>query len=101
MTTEAVIAEVVYVLSSPRLPYQLAHAAIRVRLIPLLTLRGVRLRGKRTLLRALDIYASYPHLDFEDADALSIAYMERHGIAELISYDQDFDRIPGVRRVEP
>lgn len=50
-------------------------------------------------MRFLDIYSSYPFLDFEDA--LAIAHMERQGIKELWSYDRDFDRIPEVKRVEP
>ena len=34
-------------------------------------------------------------------DALGVAYMERYGITEILSYDADFDRVPGVRRVAP
>ncbi len=98
-TCEAIVAEVVYVLSSPRLPYRLSPEQIRVRLLPLLTLRGLRLPQKRVCLEALDIYASSPSLDFEDA--LAIAHMEQSGITEIVSYDRDFDSAPGVRRVEP
>lgn len=43
--------------------------------------------------------AQYPFLDF--ADALGVAHMEARGIAEILSYDMDFDRLPGVARVEP
>jgi predicted nucleic acid-binding protein len=32
-------------------------------------------------------------------DAVHIAIMERHGIAEILSFDSDFDRWPGVRRI--
>ena len=34
-TSEAIVAEVIYVLSSPRLPYRLSHEQIRARLLPL------------------------------------------------------------------
>ena len=98
-TCEAIVAEVVYVLSSPRLPYRLDHAQIRARLLPILTLRGVRLPHKRVCLRALDLYASSAFLDFEDA--LAVAHMERRGTAEIVSYDRDFDRVSGIRRTEP
>jgi len=47
----------------------------------------------------LELYGSYSWLDF--ADALSIAYVEEQGSAEILSYDTDFDRIPGIKRVEP
>lgn len=98
-TCEAIITEVVYVLSSPRAPYRLGHEDIRARLLPILTLRGLRLPQKQVYIRALDVYAAHPFLDFEDA--LAAAHMERRGIQEILSYDQDFDRVPFLRRVEP
>ena len=98
-TCEAIVAEAVYVLSSPRLPYRLNHEEIRARLLPILTLRGLKLPHKRVCLRALDLHASSGFLDFEDA--LAVAHMERRGIAEIVSYDRDFDRVAGVRRTEP
>jgi predicted nucleic acid-binding protein len=98
-TSEAIIAEVAYVLSSPRAPYHLSHEEIRARLSPILALRGLKLPGKRIYQRALDIWANYPFLDFEDA--LSVAHMEGRGVREILSYDRDFDRVPAVARVEP
>lgn len=98
-TCEAMVAEVVYVLSSPRLPYRLDHAQIRARLLPILTLRGLKLPHKRVCLRALDVYASSAFLDFEDA--LAVAHMEQRSIPEIVSYDRDFDRMAGLRRAEP
>ena len=98
-TCEAIVSEVVYVLSSTRAPYRLSHDEIRPRLVPILTLRGLRLPQKRVYLEALDLYASSPYLDFEDA--LAVAHMQRQGIAEIVSYDRDFDRIAGIRRTEP
>ena len=98
-TCEAIITEVVYVLSSNRAPYRLSHDEIRARLTPLLTLRGIRIPQKRIYIRALDIYASLPSLDFEDA--LAVAHMERVGATEIVSYDRDFDLVTGLERVEP
>ena len=69
------------------------------RLLPILTLRGVRLPHKRVCIRALDIYASSPDLDLEDA--LAAAHMERRGLTEIYSYDRDFDGVEGVTRLEP
>lgn len=99
LASESVVAECAYVLSSPRLPYRLTHEEIRVRLLPVLELRSIRIRGKRVVLRALDLYAAYEFLDFEDA--LAVAHMEREGCEEIVSYDRDFDRVPSVRRAEP
>ena len=97
-TTEAIIAEVVYVLSSAAL-YGLSHEEVAARLTPILSLRSLRLRHKRTYLRALDLYATHRFLDFEDA--LTAAHMERERISEIITYDKDFDRLPGIKRSEP
>lgn len=86
-----------YVLSS-RAVYNLPRDQIRARLYPLLSLPGLKLPHRKTYLRALDLYASYP-LDFEDA--LIVAHMERQGMAELISYNRGFDQVVGIKRLEP
>jgi len=75
-TSEVVLAEVAYVLSSPR-QYKLSHADVS----------------------ALDRYSTYPHLDFEDC--LTVAQIEQQGIGTLASYDRGFDRVPGITRREP
>lgn len=96
-TTEAVITEVIYVLSSKK-TYGLAREDIRARLYPLLSVPGLRLPQRKTFLRALDLYTLYP-LDFEDA--LIVAHMERQKVSDLYSYDQGFDRVSGITRYEP
>ncbi len=95
--TETVVAEVVYVLSSKR-TYNLPRDQIRARLYPLLTLQGLRLPQRRTVLRALDLYVAY-EIDFEDA--LIVAHMQRQAIRDVYSYDRDFDQVPGINRQEP
>jgi predicted nucleic acid-binding protein len=97
-TIEAIITEVVYVLSSPA-HYRLTHEQIRASLIPLLMVKGLKLPKKRIYLRALDVYAVHPNLDFEDA--LLVAHMEQQRSKEILSYDTDFDGISGITREEP
>ena len=97
ITSESVIAEVVYVLSSPRL-YGLSPERIRSLLLPIINLRGLKLSPRRLYLRALDLYAT-SRIDFEDA--LAVAHMERRGITEILSYDAHLDRIEGIERREP
>jgi predicted nucleic acid-binding protein len=63
-----------------------------------LLLDGLRIEHKRTYFRALDLYAA-TNVDF--GDALSVAHMERLGITRIVSFDRDFDRLPGIERVEP
>ncbi len=96
-TTEAVLTEIVYVLSSKRL-YQVPRPVIRQRLNALLDLRGLALRNKGVYRRALDLYAS-TGLDFEDC--LIVGQMEHAGLTRLASFDTGFDAIPGITRVEP
>lgn len=97
-TSEAILAEVVYVLVSPRL-YALPRHEIVSRLKPIIALPGFEFAGKATVDRALDLFATYSRLDFEDA--LSDAVVERSGSPTLYSYDRDFDKVPGITRMEP
>jgi predicted nucleic acid-binding protein len=96
-TSEAVIAEVVYVLASKQL-YNLPREQIRELLRPLVSLPGLKLAQRRMYLRALDLYAAYT-IDFEDA--LLVAQMERQKVTEVYSYDRDFDQVDGITRLEP
>jgi len=96
-TSESVITELVCVLTSPRL-YGLSRETARNMLLPLLSLRGLRLPNQKSILRALDLYTGSA-MDF--VDALAMAEMEALGIEEIYSYDRHFDLIPGVARVEP
>ncbi|MCI0563792.1 MAG: PIN domain-containing protein [Nitrososphaera sp.] len=97
-TSETVIAEVVYVLSSPTI-YNLSPQEIRARLLPIILLRGLKLPHKHLYSRALELYAAYPTLDFEDV--LSLAHMERQKIRDIYSYDHHFNRISSIKRLEP
>lgn len=39
------------------------------------------------------------HLTISARDAIHAAVMQAHGIERILSFDQDFDRIPGITRV--
>lgn len=97
VTSEAIVAEVVYVLSSPKV-YNLERTRIRDLLLPIVHLRGLKAPPRTLLHRALEIYAAH-RIDFEDA--LSVAHMMLEGIDEILSYDTDFDGIEGIQRIEP
>lgn len=97
ITSESVIAEAVFVLSSPKL-YDLPPEEIKKRLAPLLSLRGLKLDHRSTLIRALDLYTTHK-IDFEDC--LSVAHMEQRQLKDIYSYDRDFDRVTNVNRLEP
>ena len=94
---DTVIADAVYVLSSPRL-YHLPRAQVEALLTPLVRLRGFRVQQKRLVLRALQLYGQ-TNLDF--GDTMIAAAVEQHGSGVLYSYDRGFDQLPSIRRVEP
>jgi uncharacterized protein len=98
VTSEAVVAEVVYVLSSPRL-YGTPRNEIATRLGAMLVSSGLRLAYKPTVLDALKRYGS-TNLHF--VDCLCVEHALKEGIpATVYSYDRGLDRVPGVRRLEP
>lgn len=97
-TTEAVLAEVLYVLcSGPQ--YRLPRNTVAERLGTILSAPGMKLPDRDVFIEALDLFAANPRLDFPDA--LCATRMRALGITEIVSYDRDFDRVEGIVRVEP
>jgi len=97
LTSETAIAELVFVLSSPRL-YKLSRGAVRTVLLPIVSLEGLKLPNRSVFVRALDLYATTP-MNF--VDALAVAQMERRKVTEIYSYDEHFDRVAGIKRIQP
>jgi len=93
-TSDAVIAEVAFVLTS-RSHYQLTVPDAAGRIAALVRLRGVKLRDKRIVLRALDLWMANPRLGF--VDALTASYAQQPGV-ELATFDTDFDDLPDIVR---
>lgn len=52
---------------------------------------------KRDVLRAAEIARS-PSL-FSARDAVHISVMERHGVSTILTFDADYDRWPGLKRL--
>lgn len=94
---DTVIADAVYVLSSPRL-YAVPRPQVRDLLLALLRLPQLALDKKPVVLKALELFGE-SSLDF--GDAMLIATMHEAQVATLYSFDQDFDRITGLTRLEP
>lgn len=92
-----VIADAVYVLSSPRL-YKKGRKEIHELLSPLVRLPGFRLSSRRAVLEALDIYSTH-NIDF--GDALIVASMQEASSQIVYSYDADFDRFQQITRHTP
>ena len=60
--------------------------------------RRLKIPNQKIHLRALDLYGTLK-IDFEDC--LSVAYMAQQGLEDIYSYDQDFDGVASVNRIEP
>ncbi len=98
VTTEAIIAEIVFVLRSKR-HYNVSAPQVRDLLAPIIAMPALLLDHKKVFLRALDLMATHPTLDFEDA--LCALHMKRQGIATIYSFDRDVDLIDDLERLEP
>lgn len=92
---DSVIAEVVFTLGRH---YGKSKAVIYDGLIPLLQLSGVVVDDWERSKRTLDIYVER-NIPFGDAQI--VGRMESERSSEVISFDRDFDRIPGITRIEP
>lgn len=96
-TSDAVIAEVAFIFTA-KAHYHHPVSDAASMLAILLRMRGLRLRGKRVLLNALDIWRTWPNLGF--VDALTASYAKLSDIP-LATFDRDFNAIPDlVRRPE-
>ena len=93
-TCESILTECVFVLSSKHL-YHVTRVKVKAALDLILSLKGLKIQHKQTYRRALEIYAA-TKLDFPDA--LALAHMERERITEILSFDEDFDAITGIKR---
>lgn len=95
-TTETVITEIVWTLSGSI--YHQTPRAIVDLLAPLVSLPGLHIPRKRLYGRVFELYAT-ARIGF--VDAYHAALIEQRGESELWSFDTDFDRIEGLRRLDP
>ena len=93
-----VLAEITYILSSKRHPFQLTHREISAKLRQILSLEAIQVPDKSVYKRAADIFED-AKIDFEDC--VIVAQLERNKLRELLSYDRHFDRFGQVARVAP
>jgi uncharacterized protein len=93
--SDMVVFETVFTLERS---YKVPKAEIRDAILALLSLPGIVLQGKRRYIRIFELYVDY-NLAF--GDAYIAAEMERFGATELYSFDRQFNRVPGITRLEP
>jgi len=96
-TPATTIADVVYVLTSPRL-YRLSRAEAAALVIPIVRLLDYAPTERAAIIRALELHAA-ANIDF--GDALIASAMLEDGVDTLYSYDRDYDQLEGIHRIEP
>lgn len=96
-TSESVIAEIVYVLSS-RAYFGLPRSAISHHVRDILLIGGLIVAGAGPIHAATLLFES-TRVDW--VDCLAVAQMRDQEIREIVSYDGGFDGITGISRIEP
>jgi len=94
-TSSLVIFETIFTLQSF---YQVPKQQVKELMLPILNLKGLKLPGKGLYQQALDNYVK-KNVSF--TDAFNATFMLKKGIKELYSYDEDFDKIKGIKRLTP
>jgi predicted nucleic acid-binding protein len=93
-TSEIVVFETVFTLQ--RL-YKHSKDRIADAVLPLLELKGIVLPRKRIYRK---VFALYRETSLGFADCYHVAFVEQLQTSEILSFDTDFDRIPGLIRRE-
>jgi predicted nucleic acid-binding protein len=91
---DVVLAECIFVLSSI---YEYPRAALVGAMRSLLALPSIRVQDGPRIQSALALYAQRG-ISFVDAYIAAVAHA---GESPVASFDRGFDRIPGLRRIEP
>jgi predicted nucleic acid-binding protein len=92
---DTVIFEAVFTLQRT---YRVPRAEIAAALLPLIELPGVVLPGKRRFRTA---FAHYVDRNIAFGDAYHAALMQSLRLVEIVTFDRELDRVPGITRLEP
>jgi predicted nucleic acid-binding protein len=93
--SDIVVFEVVFTLERR---YRHEKARIQQAVLPLIELPGIMLSGKARYPTVFEIYVGR-NISF--ADAYHAVVMQESDVEEVVSFDRDFDRVDGIRRIEP
>jgi predicted nucleic-acid-binding protein len=90
-----VLAETVYTLQSF---YRMSRADIAAALLPIIALKHLKIPNKARLRKTFAWYVRY-NLSFTDACLAATAWQQ--WLPAIVSFDRNYDRIPGIARLEP
>jgi predicted nucleic acid-binding protein len=92
--SELVIFESVFTLERG---YRQLKTRIREILLPLISMRGIIIPNKQRWKRVFNFYVD---LNLPFADAYHVVVMEELKLTEIATFDTDFDRVPGIKRIK-
>jgi predicted nucleic acid-binding protein len=92
--SDTVVFEIVFTLQKT---YREPRDRIAATVLPIIELPGIDLPGKEQYRAVFELFVA-GGLGF--ADCYHVVLMRRLGISEILSFDAEFDRIPGIERRE-
>lgn len=95
ITSPLVIFELIFTLQKY---YKLLREEIRDLVLPLINLRGLKLPYKAVFEKALE---TFPNTNVSFADLFNYFFMLEHEVKEIYSYDEDFNKLPEIKRLVP
>jgi predicted nucleic acid-binding protein len=93
--SDIVVFETVFLLERR---YHQPRAKVQELVQGFLDLSSVILPGKRRYRAVFDLYINR-NLPF--ADAYHVVLMHQLKLTDIVTFDQEFDRVPGIKRLEP
>ncbi|MEN2986274.1 MAG: PIN domain-containing protein [Thermodesulfovibrionaceae bacterium] len=93
ITSPLVVFEVIFTLQSF---YNCEREEIKELVLPIISMRGLRLPFRNIFLRALE---DFPQKQVSFADLFNYHFMIEYGIREIYSFDRDFDKFKDISRV--
>jgi uncharacterized protein len=96
-TTDLVVAELIWVLQSPK-TYNISPSEIYKIIIPLLTIKNLYFPSKNVFPDIMELFIT-ENIDF--IDAYNSVIMRDRKIDTIYSYDKHFDQLPDLLRQEP
>jgi len=94
-TSAMVIAELIWTLQSY---YKVPKAEVIEKATVIVGTKNLSIPDKNIVADALVLYAR-KNIDF--IDAYNAVFMRYHGIRDIYSYDEDFELIEDIKRIEP
>ncbi|AEH23192.1 PilT protein domain protein [Thermodesulfobacterium geofontis OPF15] len=95
ITSPLVIFELIFTLQKY---YKLLREEIRDLVLPLINLRGLKIPYKAVFEKALE---TFPNTNVSFADLFNYFFMLEHEVKEIYSYDEDFNKLPEIKRLVP